>query len=129
MICPVLLEHGFVHAAPVRIENGREYWHVYFAGDRTDIESRLDAVRETADADVRVSRIASSERTTVRTNPSRDTLTPTQRDVFELAKARGYYRWPRGTTTRELASESGVSKSTLLEHLRKAEAKLLDPPA
>jgi hypothetical protein len=47
--------------------------------------------------------------------------------VFDLARKEGYYEWPRGTSTRELAELSGVSKTTLLEHLRKAEAKLLNP--
>ncbi|SEJ19672.1 HTH DNA binding domain-containing protein [Halohasta litchfieldiae] len=56
-----------------------------------------------------------------------DSLTPTQREVFDLARKEGYYEWPRGTSTRELAELSGVSKTTLLEHLRKAEAKLLNP--
>ncbi|MDX1748003.1 MAG: helix-turn-helix domain-containing protein, partial [Halobacteriales archaeon] len=46
---------------------------------------------------------------------------------FELARERGYYAWPRGTTAADLATDLGVSKSTVLEHLRKAEARLLDP--
>ncbi|KTG10187.1 transcriptional regulator [Haloprofundus marisrubri] len=128
MVCPVLLEHGFVHAAPVRIENGREFWQVYFTGNRCDVEEHLDAVREAASAEVSVSRITSAERTPPRNSGSADVLTPAQREVFDLARERGYYQWPRGVSTRELAAAAGLSKSTLLEHLRKAEAKLLDPP-
>ncbi|OYR75806.1 transcriptional regulator, partial [Halorubrum sp. E3] len=37
MMCPKLLEQGFVHSAPVRIENGREEWQVCFVGERTEI--------------------------------------------------------------------------------------------
>ena len=55
------------------------------------------------------------------------TLTPAQREVFELARERDYYQWPHGVSTRELADELDVSKTTMLEHLRKAEGKLLDP--
>jgi predicted DNA binding protein len=47
--------------------------------------------------------------------------------VYEHARNAGYYEWPREASTRELADELDVSKTTLLEHLRKAEAKLLDP--
>lgn len=56
-----------------------------------------------------------------------DTLTRSQREAFELAREEGYYRWPREVSTRELAAEMDISKTTLLEHLRKAESKLLDP--
>lgn len=127
MVCPVLLQHGFVHSAPVRIEGGREYWQVCFAGNRQEIEPSLDGVREKAGAEVSVSRIMSSDNAEPERERRMGTLTTTQREVFELARDRGYYQWPRGISTRELASELGVSKTTMLEHLRKAESKLLDP--
>ena len=128
MVCPVLLEHGFVHSAPVRIEDGREVWEVCFAGDRSSIEPSLDGVREDSGADIDIKRITAAGE--VR-QPERQrrlaSLTPTQREVFDLARDEGYYEWPRGTSTRELAEIRDVSKTTLLEHLRKAEAKLLNP--
>ncbi len=128
MICPVLLEHGFVHSEPVRIEDGREYWRVGFAGERSGIESALEGVRGDANAEVSVERIASTNGTGRSERRRRlDSLTSTQREVFELARAEGYYEWPRGISTRDLAAELDVSKTTLLEHLRKAESKLLDP--
>jgi predicted DNA binding protein len=125
-ICPLLLEHGFVHSAPGRIEDGREYWDVRYVGERGDIEAALDRIREEGDADIDVDRIGSLG--TEATGPRRlDALTPSQREAFELARDRGYYEWPREASTRELADELGVSKTTLLEHLRTAESKLLDP--
>jgi hypothetical protein len=129
MICPTLLEHGFVHSAPVRIEDGRETWQVVFAGDREEIEPQLDRVREDGPAEVTVESIttAGPSRETDERQRRLETLTPTQREVFHLAREEGYYEWPRGVSTRELADEVGISKTTLLEHLRKAEAKLLDP--
>jgi len=128
MVCPVLLEHGFVHSAPVRIEDGREEWEVCFAGERTDIEPSLDGVREDAGADIEIKRITSGGDSRQPERQRRlDSLTPTQREVFDLACDEGYYEWPRGASTRELAELSEVSKTTLLEHLRKAEAKLLNP--
>lgn len=126
MICPLLLEHGFVHSSPGRIEGGREYWNVRYAGERSDIEDALDAIREEGNAKVQVERIGTVAR---ERNPPEnvDALTPAQREAFELARERGYYEWPRETSTRDLADELGVSKTTLLEHLRTAESKLLDP--
>ncbi len=128
MVCPTLLEHGFVHSAPVRIEDGREEWQVCFVGDRSDIRDSLDGVRQDAGAEVEIESMSSSG-IGGRTARKRrlDTLTTTQREVYEHARSEGYYEWPRGTSTRELADDLDVSKTTLLEHLRKAESKLLDP--
>lgn len=129
MVCPTLLEHGFVHSAPVRIENGGEEWQVCFTGDREDIEGALDRVREDAGAEVSVAAITGPDSGSPRSERERrlDSLTPTQRKVFEHARESGYYQWPRGCSTRDLAADLDVSKTTLLEHLRKAESKLLDP--
>lgn len=129
MICPTLLENGFVHSAPVRIEDGRECWQVCFAGERENIEANLEGVREDGPAEVTVSSITTSKTTRSARKHRMNTLTGAQREVFDLARERGYYRWPRGVSTRELADELGVSKTTMLEHLRKAEGKLLDPRA
>lgn len=129
MVCPTLLEHGFVHSAPVRIEDGGEEWQVCFTGERDDIEEALDGVREDADAEVSIAAITGPDSGSPRSERERrlDSLTPTQRKVFEHAREAGYYQWPRGCSTRDLADDLDVSKTTLLEHLRKAESKLLDP--
>ncbi|WP_336037022.1 helix-turn-helix domain-containing protein [Halobacterium yunchengense] len=125
MICPLLLEHGFVHTAPGKIEDGRESWDVRYVGERSDIQAELDAIREEADAEIEVERVGSVGREpTHERRVSR--LTRSQREVYDLARERGYYEWPRETSTRELADELDISKTTLLEHLRKAESKLLD---
>lgn len=128
MVCPTLLEHGFVHSAPVRIEDGCEEWQVCFVNDRTEVQDALDKVREQAGAKVTINSITTTENGGGTERDQRlDTLTTQQRGVFEHACETGYYEWPRETTTRELASDLDVSKTTLLEHLRKAEAKLLNP--
>ena len=128
MVCPTLLEHGFVHSAPVRIEDGREEWQVCFVGERTEIRDSLDAVQTDAGAEVTVESMSSSGYAGRTPREQRlDTLTTTQREVYEHAREAGYYDWPRDASTRELADDLDVSKTTLLEHLRKAESKLLDP--
>ena len=128
MLCPTLLEHGFVHSAPVRIEDGREEWQVCFVGERTEIRASLDAVEADSGAEVTVESMSSSGHAGRTPREQRlDTLTTTQREVYEHARDVGYYEWPREASTRELADHMDVSKTTLLEHLRKAESKLLDP--
>jgi predicted DNA binding protein len=127
MVCPRLLKQGFVHSAPGQIEQGRETWQVWFAGPREEIQDRIDVVAEATGADINIASISSAEGAEPERGRRLDTLTRSQRRAFELAREMGYYRWPRETSTRELAAEMDISKTTLLEHLRKAEAKLLDP--
>lgn len=52
-------------------------------------------------------------------------LTDRQREVVEVASALGYYENPRRTTQDEVAAELGLAPSTVAEHLRKAEARLV----
>lgn len=52
-------------------------------------------------------------------------LTKKQFDALTHAEERGYYDWPRNIDIDSLAKEKGISKSTYVEHLRKAEIKVM----
>ncbi len=52
-------------------------------------------------------------------------LTQKQVEAFSLACRLGYYDNPKKTTLEELTQQTGISKSTLAEHLRKVESKIL----
>lgn len=52
-------------------------------------------------------------------------LTERQAEVLSVARERGYYEIPRRTSVREIADELDCSKSTVADHLRKAEARLV----
>lgn len=120
------LSRGFIPDEEIRIDDGFEYWTVIATASRSSIQKRLDEIRQEMDADIDVlgTKSASTEPTgTVEGSK----LTERQREVLELARRQGYYAWPRGTSASELAAELNVTKATVLEHLRKAEAKLLDP--
>lgn len=120
-----LVSNGFIPDKAVWIHDGREYWTVVIDEDREQIKSRLDDVRETMDADIDIQHIVSDNRESgglLR----QDILSERQRDVFELARTRGYYDYPREVSATDLAEELDVSKATVLEHLRKAESRLFD---
>ncbi len=53
-------------------------------------------------------------------------LTEKQREALIAAHKLGYYDVPRRINTEQLAKKLGVSDSTLVEHLRKAEKRLID---
>jgi predicted DNA binding protein len=119
--------HGFVHCGPTRHEGTRERRSFLARSSRPAVREALEAIEATYDAEIGVRRIT----TATPPNPPdthetpTDRLSPRQRDALELARTRGYYEYPRATTARALAAELGVSKTTFLEHLRKAEAELL----
>lgn len=125
-IAAPLISRGLIPDASVRIRNGRERWTVLTDADRDAIGDLLEEVRTEADADVRVVRIAAPGAAPTALFPE-DPLSDRQREVFEYARQRGYYERPRAVSATDLAAEIGVSKATVLEHLRKAESKLLDP--
>lgn len=52
-------------------------------------------------------------------------LTDRQKEILRTAIAMGYYDIPRGASQRELADELSISRGTIGEHLRRAEAKII----
>jgi hypothetical protein len=52
-------------------------------------------------------------------------LTDKQRRIIIEAKKRGYYEYPRKINTQDLSDRLGISKATTVEHLRKAEMRLM----
>ena len=121
------VSRGYVLDGQYRVEDGIETWDLLVHASRESFERSLDEIRHERDADITLERLSPASNAT-RPGPTggRDrTLTDRQREVFALARRRGYYEWPREVSARELAGELDVSKTTLLEHLRTAESKLL----
>jgi len=121
------LSRGLVLNGTYRVEDGVETWHLLAYTNRPTFERTLDQIRDERDADVSLERLspAPSARTTSSMSRRSQELTARQREAFTAARQRGYYEWPRHISAQELAAELDVSKATFLEHLRKAEAKLL----
>ncbi|WP_435197211.1 helix-turn-helix domain-containing protein [Natronomonas sp. EA1] len=118
-----LVSRGFIPDEPVRMYDGREYWTVLVNETRRTVYERVEEIREEMDAEIRVELITAPSAGTGLFNT--DDLSERQHEAYELARTEGYYSWPRETSADDLAAELDISKATLLEHLRKAEAKLL----
>jgi len=119
-----ITSRGFVPVEAIRIRDGREYWTVVAEGPRSDLEERLAKVECRIGADIKIRSTGSTATNRWQAILSQD-LSERQREVIELARQRGYYEWPRETNASDLAEELKISKTTLLEHLRKAESKII----
>lgn len=56
---------------------------------------------------------------------AKELLSEKQLTIFRMACDYGYYEMPKRITIEQMAERSGICQSTLAEHLRKAETKLL----
>ncbi|MFD1514233.1 helix-turn-helix domain-containing protein [Halomarina rubra] len=83
---------------------------------REDLRAMIDEFREIGA--VTLGKITRFEEPTHR-------LTTRQEEVVSAALDLGYFEWPRRLNSEELAAELDISRATLLEHLRKAESKLI----
>lgn len=70
-------------------------------------------------------RVVSVSNFTARKDPLAS-LTKRQREVLQAASEAGYFESPRRKTSREIVASLGIKHSAFLEHLRKAQKKLLN---
>jgi predicted DNA binding protein len=52
-------------------------------------------------------------------------LSPMQERILKTAVSKGYYKWPRKISAQTMSKQLGLNKATVLEHLRKAEIKIV----
>ncbi|MUV85368.1 helix-turn-helix domain-containing protein [Natronomonas sp. CBA1123] len=106
--------HGILRRHTSIGPDRRVYTVLFFR--RQDLRAMIEDFREIGT--VTLGKLSAFDRTGVR-------LTDRQYEVIECALESGYFEWPREITSEELAEKMEISRATLLEHLRKAESKLL----
>lgn len=106
--------HGILHHMSQFDGTHRVFDVVVF--NREDLKAIIEGLRALGTARL--------ERLTPFADPS-SSLSPRQAEVIEHAYEAGYFDWPRRTDAETLATQLDVSHATLLEHLRKAQQKLI----
>ena len=123
---------GYI-TGPFHIEDGRERWHVGFDDDEdedvtlAELDRHNDFMvdeREQFGVTALFDLLENSNAASGLLEGCRS-LTPTERETFEVASKEGYYETPRGTTLEELANRFGVSKTAVSMNLRRGERKIL----
>ena len=104
--------------APTRIT--REGYVISFKGGNGDINRFTELIRQFGSIDDISVQPASFHHGDVL-----NSLTKRQREVLVAAKRSGYYDYPKGISSETLSNELGMSRATLIEHLRKAESRLM----
>lgn len=125
-VSDAFMSRGFVYGAPVDIRNGVEHWTLLTHNDRHTIQTALDEVRDLEAARIELIGISAVDSQAGTGTLPLSRLSSRQREVFQLARRRGYYAHPKEASAADLAEEFDVTTSTVHEHLDKAEQKLLD---
>lgn len=122
-----VLAHGCAILWPAIYSRGEEAYTI-LAPSRDRFEALVRRLRELGEVHVeKVSDVAPDAlHVNVPLSDITTNLTERQLFVLQAAIAQGYYDSPRRTSTEALAVEFGVTRSTLEEHLRKAERRVLE---
>jgi predicted DNA binding protein len=108
-----------IHTTPCIISGEK---HTYsFIGDQENISKLTEIIKKYGQiGNMRFQKAAYQKHDIL------SVLTAKQRDIIIAAKKHGYYNYPRKIKSEELAKKIGISKNTTLEHLRKAEERLME---
>jgi len=111
-----VLESGVTPTSPVVGKRGFETYNI-LAQDPKGI-SKL-AHELSSIGDVKILRVGDYRR-----ENEGPALTPKQKEALQVALINGYYAWPRYTGLEQLAQAAHISRRSMQERLRRAEAKL-----
>lgn len=119
----VLAAHGCLLVPPLAYRDGEKHVRA-LALDPSALTAVYHDLREDYDVTVADKREVSAPEPDAPAGAD-PALTARQAAVLRAAVDDGYYEIPRGTTTAALADRFGLARSTLEEHLRRAERKLV----
>lgn len=120
----VVLDKNIFFVKPVAVSNGAEYWTVASKKKKhlLNLYKKVKKLKFRAKIELLGIR---EEMPRFLFRPFLSELTELQRSALETAFAKGYYEYPRKASAEKIAGELGIPASTFIEHLRKAEARIM----
>ncbi|MBU7010764.1 MAG: helix-turn-helix domain-containing protein [Theionarchaea archaeon] len=114
-LAQLIHETGAFYIYPIKFNQGREFCTLVFNNKK-----ELRTVLKGLDIDWKIVRIGD-----VNLQFDLEDLTPQQLKAVNLAIEKGYFEIPKKVNLEELSNQMKISRTTFLEHLRKAEKKIL----
>jgi predicted DNA binding protein len=111
-----IIKKNCVFIGPTIVKDGVENWHI-MAPTREELQGVVASLEQCAD----IAYIRSAGET-----DSEVGLTERQVKTLKTAVGMGYFDTPRRASIKDVAKKLDVSPSTAVEHLRKAEKKVLE---
>lgn len=118
-----ILEHTPVALGAIRFSQGVEHYQI--TGASQDLQDLLRVLGGKGTVEVVSIRDVQDVEGDAPAGPTAG-LTDKQVEALVIAHRSGYYNWPRSASASGLATRMGMSSSAFLDHLRHAEAKLID---
>ena len=117
----ILESRGFF-ITPVTVFDGKESWSIVLSDEdaKKSLFNKLDQI-----GDVTIDKVQRIDSLSMALPLEYVNLTDRQSEALKRAYGNGYYDFPKKTSSREVAESMGISQSTLLEHLNKAEHKII----
>ena len=111
-----VLESGVIPTSPVVGQQGFETYQIISPDPKgiTKLARELSTI-----GDVKIMRVGDYH-----CEQSTPNLTHKQKEALQVALINGYYAWPRHTGLEQLAQVAHISRRSMQERLRRAEAKL-----
>jgi predicted DNA binding protein len=110
---------GLIHTIPTIISPGK--FTVSMMGERKNLSDFIGQIRKNAGTIRKMAvRRAAYQKADILA-----VLTDKQRDVMVAAYRNGYYDYPKKISSQRLCKKVNISKPTLLQHMRKAEGRIL----
>jgi predicted DNA binding protein len=110
---------GLIHTIPTIIS--QEKFTVSMMGERKNLSEFIGQIRKNAGT----IRKMAIRKAAYRKADILGVLTKKQREVMLAAFQNGYYEYPKKISSRRLCRKVGISKPTLIQHMRKAECRIL----